>query len=308
MVGHDPALPFIHQGFPFAAQQEFVERVIEVLARHLCIASTCRSQRRLVHQVFQVGSREAWCRACQVLQVDIRRQGDLTRMDAQDGFAPTSFRQIHRDLPVETPRPQQGGIEHVRAVRGGQHHNGIARLEAIQLHEQLLQRLFTLIIARKRRGATARSPDRVELVDKDDAGSVLLGLLKQVAYAAGSHADEQFDKAGRTGAEERDTSLTCDCTCEQGLPRAWRTDQQHPFGNVCPNRQVALWIAQEVDHLAQVLLGFVDTRHIVEGRRWTLFVVQFGAAAPHSKDASPLLRLPHVAQEHVAKVNQQQDG
>ena len=77
---------------------------------------------------------------------------------------------------------------------------------------------------------------------------------------------------------------------------------------MCPNRQVALWIAQEVDHLAQVGLGFVDTRHIGEGRRWTLFIVQFGAAAPHSKDASSLLRLPHVAQEHVAKVNQQQDG
>src|SRR5207237_10564683 len=112
---------------------------------------------------------------------------------------------------------QPGGNVHVMAVRGGQQLNGIARLEAIQLHEQMLQRLFTLIIARKRRSATARSPDRVELVDKYDTGSVVLGLLKQVAHAAGSHADEHFDKAGGTGAKERHTRLTCHCTSEQGL-------------------------------------------------------------------------------------------
>ena len=56
MVGHDPALPFIHQGFPLASQQQFVERILEVLAIHLRLASPCRSQRRLVHQICQVCS------------------------------------------------------------------------------------------------------------------------------------------------------------------------------------------------------------------------------------------------------------
>src|SRR5258708_39219992 len=155
-------------------------------------------------------------------------------MEAQDGFSPTTFRNIPIDLPVKPPRPQQGRIEDIRTVRGGKHYDSIALLEAIQLHEQFLQRLFTLIIARKRRGATARSPNRVDLVDKDDTGSVLLGLLKQVAHAAGSHTDEQFDKAGGTGAEESHTCITCDCTRPQGRARAWRADQQHAFGNMCP--------------------------------------------------------------------------
>ncbi len=72
MIGHDLAFPFIYQRFPFAAQQEFVERILEVLAAHLCTASPCGRERRLVHQVCQVCSREAWCRTCQVLQVHIR--------------------------------------------------------------------------------------------------------------------------------------------------------------------------------------------------------------------------------------------
>src|SRR5258706_11079511 len=77
---------------------------------------------------------------------------------------------------------------------------------------------------------------------------------------------------------------------------------------MAPNGGVAVWMAKEADPPAQVLFGFIAPRHIGEGRRWALFVVQFGTAAPHSKDASSLLRLPHAAQEHVAKVDQQQDG
>ncbi|SRR6266852_1987179 len=94
-------------------------------------------------------------------------------MDAQDGLAATSFGEIYRDLPVETPRSQQGWIEHVRAVRGGKDDDSLIGLEAIQLHQQLLQRLFPFIIAGISRCSTARSPNRVDFIDKDDTRSVL---------------------------------------------------------------------------------------------------------------------------------------
>src|SRR6266571_7545704 len=229
-------------------------------------------------------------------------------MDAQDGFAPTSFRQIHRDLPVETPRSQQGRIEHVRAVRGGKDDNSLIGLEAIQLHQQLLQRLFPFIIAGESRCATARAPNRVDFIDKYDARRVLHGLLKEIAHAAGTDPDEQFDEVGATGTKERAACLACDSTSEQGFAGAWWADQQHAFGNMCPNGQVALRLAQEVDFLAQVGLGFVGSCNFSEGCGWTLFVVEFRTAAPDSKDASSLLRLAQTAQRHVAKVDQEQDG
>src|SRR5713226_5444922 len=123
-------------------------------------------------------------------------------MDAQDGFAATSFGEIYRDLPVETPRSQQGWIEHVRAVRGGQDNDGLVGLEAIHFHQQLLQRLFPLIIAGESRCATARAPNRVDFIDKYDARRVLLGLLKEIAHAAGSDPNEEFNKVGATGTIE----------------------------------------------------------------------------------------------------------
>src|SRR5713101_9156196 len=179
-------------------------------------------------------------------------------MDAQDGFAPTSFWEIYGDLPVETPRSQQGWIKHVRAVRGGKDDNSLIGLEAIQLHQQLLQRLFPFIIAGESRCSTSRAPNRVDFIEKDDARSVLLGLLKQIAHAAGADPDEEFDEAGATGAIERDACLARDGTSEQGFAGTWWANQQHAFGNMCPNGEVAL-------RLAQVGLGFVGSGHVGEG-------------------------------------------
>ncbi len=64
-----------------------------------------------------------------------------------------------------------------------------------------------------------------------------------------------------------------------------------------PNGQVVLRLAQEVDFLAQVGLGFVGSCHVGEGGGGTLFVVEFGTAAPDAKDASSLLRLLHLLKE-----------
>jgi hypothetical protein len=77
-------------------------------------------------------------------------------MDAQDGFATTSFGEIYGDLPVETPRSQEGRVEHVRAVRGRQDDDRLIGLEAIHFYQQLLQRLFPFIIAGESRCSTGR--------------------------------------------------------------------------------------------------------------------------------------------------------
>ena len=36
--------------------------------------------------------------------------------------------------------------------------------------------------------------DRVDLVNEDDAGRILFGLLEQVAHTAGADADEHLDE------------------------------------------------------------------------------------------------------------------
>jgi hypothetical protein len=52
--------------------------------------------------------------------------------------------------------------------------------------------------------------DRVDLVDENDAGRVLLALLKHVAHPARADTYEHLDKIGARNREERHVRLTGD--------------------------------------------------------------------------------------------------
>ena len=57
-----------------------------------------------------------------------------------------------------------------------------------------IQGLLALVMT-ARTDTTATTPGhRINLVDEDDAGAVVLGLLEQVANAAGTDADKHFHK------------------------------------------------------------------------------------------------------------------
>src|SRR5205823_7831347 len=99
--------------------------------------------------------------------------------------------------------------------------NRLIGLEAIQLHQQLLQRLFPFIIACESRCATARASNRVNFIEKDDTRHVLHGLRKEIAHATGPNPDEEFDEVSATCTIERDACLACDGTREQGFAGAW---------------------------------------------------------------------------------------
>src|SRR5260370_13718171 len=73
--------------------------------------------------------------------------------------------------------------------------------------------------------------DRVDLVDEDDARSIALGLIEQVAHAASADADEHLDKFGAGNAEEWHTRFAGYATAQQRLACAWRSDEQHTLGN-----------------------------------------------------------------------------
>ena len=89
----------------------------------------------------------------------------------------------HDDLAVETAGTQQGGIEHVGTVGRGDEDDALVGLETVHLDQQLVQGLLALVIAAAEARA-AMAPDRVDFIDEDDAGRILLGLLEHVADAA----------------------------------------------------------------------------------------------------------------------------
>jgi hypothetical protein len=106
--------------------------------------------------------------------------------------------------------------------------------------------------------------DRVDFVDEDDAGRVLLGLLEHVAHAAGADADEHLDEVGTGNGEERHVRLAGDRARDQRLAGARRADEEHAARNASAQALEFAGIAQEFDDLLQILLGFVDAGDVVK--------------------------------------------
>ena len=110
----------------------------------------------------------------------------------------------------------------------------------------------------------AMAADRVELVDEDDAGRRLLGLLEQVAHTAGADADEHLDEVGAGDREERDPGLAGDRAGEQRLAGAGRPVEQHALGDARAERLEAPRVGQELLDLLQLLDRLVHAGHVLE--------------------------------------------
>ena len=114
---------------------------------------------------------------------------------SEDALAALHIGTIDDDAAIEAAGAQQRRIEHIGTIGGGDEDDALVRFEAVHLDEQLIQRLLALVVSAAETGA-AVTADRVNLVDEDDAGRVLLALLEQIADARRADADEHLDEVG----------------------------------------------------------------------------------------------------------------
>ena len=114
-------------------------------------------------------------------------------MHFEDFFAAFEVWQLHRHAAVKTTRTRQRRVQRFRTVRRRQNNHAAVVLETIHLCEQLVQRLLALIVAAKI-ARIALLADGIDLVDKDNARCLFLGLLKEIAHLRRAHADEHLDK------------------------------------------------------------------------------------------------------------------
>ena len=162
------------------------------------------------------------------------------------------------------PGAQEGGIEDVGPVGGGDEDDVVLHLEAVHLDEQLVERLLALVVPAAEAGA-AVAPHGVDLVHEDDAGRVLLGLLEEVAHARGADADEHLDEVRAGDREEGHARLAGHGTREQRLAGARRAVEQDALGNARAESLELLGVLQELLDLVELLDRLVDTRHVAEG-------------------------------------------
>ncbi len=215
----------------------------------------------------------------------------------------TSGRSDHH-AAIETAGAQQGGIEHVGTVGRGDQDHAFVRFEAVHLDQQLVQRLLAFIVTAAETGA-AMTADRVDFVDEDDAGRVLLALFEQVANAAGADADEHLDEVRTGDREERNVRFAGDGAGQQSLTGTGRTDQQHAFRNAAAELLKLLRLAQEFDDFLQFFLRFFHARHVFKR---DLALLRGMQPRPALAEAEGLVAAAlHLAHHEDPEADQQQE-
>ena len=177
----------------------------------------------------------------------------VARVDLEDPLAAADVGRRDEDLAVEASGPQQRRVELLEQVRGGDHDHVLARGEAVELDQQLVERLVAL--AGDVEAAVAA--DGVELVDEHDRGRLLARRLEQAPDPGRADADEHLDERGRRLGEEGRARLVRDRLGEQRLAGARRPVQQDALRDLRADLAEALGVAQVVDDLAQLILGLV---------------------------------------------------
>ena len=185
-------------------------------------------------------------------------------MDLEDLLAALDVRLIHHHTAVEAARPQQRRVEDVRPVGGGDDNDVGVGIEPVHLDQHLVQRLLALVVAAAQAGA-AMAAHCVDLVHENDARRVALGLIEQVAHAAGADAHEHLDELRAGDGEERHASLARDGLGHQGLAGARRADQQHALRDARAQGREFLRFLEELDHFLELFFRLIGAGHVVKG-------------------------------------------
>src|SRR6476646_2400318 len=105
---------------------------------------------------------------------------------------------------------------------------------------------------------------RVDFVDENDARRGFFSLLKHVADARGTDADEHFHEIRAADGKERHVGFTRDGASQQGLASAWRAAHQYALWNAATEFLKFFRVTQEFDQLLHFVFGFLHARHVAK--------------------------------------------
>src|SRR2546423_5130581 len=98
--------------------------------------------------------------------IDVFSQRDVARVHAQDSLAAFEIGKIDDDAAIEAAGTKKRGVENVRTIRRGDEDDAVVRFESVHLDEELIERLFALVMSATQ-ACAAVTADSVDLIDED---------------------------------------------------------------------------------------------------------------------------------------------
>ena len=269
-------------------------------------AATCGCEGGFVYHVRKFRTAVAGRAACGDGEVHILGHLHLLRVDFQNFLTALHVGQCDSHLTVETTGAKERRVEHVRAVRCRDDDHTVLRVEAVHLHEQRIQRLFTLIVTTAH-AVSAMATDSVNFINENQAGRALLSLLKHIAHAARADAHKHLHEIRTTDREKRHIRFTSDRSCEQRLACAGRADHQDTLRNVTAEFLKTFRVFEELNNLLHFLLRLLHTGHVLE-RHFVLIARQHARLALSEIHRALASHAQLLAEEEIQQQQDESDG
>mmetsp|Transcript_22949 Transcript_22949/g.54586 ORF Transcript_22949/g.54586 Transcript_22949/m.54586 type:complete len:636 (-) Transcript_22949:718-2625(-) len=194
----------------------------------------------LRNELPQVGARVAVRVGGHLLEVDLSGEAHGLGLDLQDGQAAVVVRDAEVHLAVEAAEAAERGVDNGRPVGRRHHHDARLRAEAVHEREQLRDDAALDLALR----LLALGRDRVDLVDEDDGGRVLLGLLEGLAQVRLRLAGELGHDLRPVDQEEEGARLVGHGARDERLARAGRAEEQDAARRLDADRLEQLRVTQ----------------------------------------------------------------
>ena len=152
-------------------------------------------------------------------------------MHQEDSLPPLDIRIENHDLSVETSRPGEGRIQNVRTVCGCDEDDSLVGFETVHFNQERVQGLLSFVVPATK-ASTSVSPDSIDLVDKDDTGSMFLALFEQITHPGGTNTHEHLHEIRSADGKERHIGLTGNGLGQECFPGAWRPHEQYTLGDL----------------------------------------------------------------------------
>ena len=245
-----PLLPFGDELVLFLqAAHDAVYGIQEILFAHLACIASCRNQGRFVANVGDVSAAET--RGLTGKEVDINRVVFLqwAQVHIKNGFPLLEVRHVHINLAIESAGTHQSAVQNIGPVRGRKDDHTTVGAKTIHLGQQLIQRVFALVVGSHARVFATGAANGIDLIDKDDARTLVLGLLEQVPDAACAYTHKHLHEIRATERKEWHLRLPRHSFGHQGFACARRPHEQSALGNLGAKVRVFVGILEELHNL-----------------------------------------------------------
>ena len=309
VVGGDPLFFFRdHMALLLCADADLDEGVLDIGLDDISPVCLGGCDGSLVEKVFQIRAGEACRGAGDLREIDVVAQGLVGRVDLEDILSALDIGTADRDLAVEAAGTKDGGVKHVDTVGGRHDNDALVDAETVHLDKELVQGLLALIVGAAQTCAPAAG-DSVDLIDKYDAGRILLGILKHVADTGCADTDEHFHEIRTGNSEKGHFGLAGNRPGQKGLARSGSALEQDALGDPGADLGIFFGAAQEIDDLLQISLLLVETGDLFESHILTGGEAGFALAEIHHAGIAAAHTLPgHQIEEQKADAHDKQHG